>query len=175
MVERVATVIAHKIRDANPEENVSATVLAYSLAIQLNGLAIIISSLTIGILTNRTLDTFIALVSFSLLRLVSGGYHAKNMTMCYLISTVIISFIPHLQIDKNVLLYFNIITFMLVAIYAPRSKERNNISLSTLPYLKIASILLVCVGFYLDNSVVSLSLFAQAITLTPVLERGCQP
>ncbi|QDX94709.1 accessory regulator AgrB [Brevibacillus laterosporus] len=175
MVERVASTIAHIIKKATPEESASEEVLAYSLAIQLNGIAIIVSSLIIGVITGKAIDTLIALVSFSLLRLVSGGWHAKTMTLCYWVSTTIISLIPHLQIDKSLLLYFNLITFLLVAIYAPKSKEENNIPLSALPYLKIVSVLIVGIGFYLENTVVSLALFVQALTLIPALERRCQP
>ncbi|MCG7317669.1 accessory gene regulator B family protein [Brevibacillus laterosporus] len=175
MVEKVAETVAKKINAAAPNESVSVDVLVYSLTIQLYGLAITISSLLVGAYTGKLLDTLIALVSFVILRLLSGGCHAKNMFMCYCVSTLVISLIPHLPIDTSHVIYLNVITFFLVAFYAPRSQEINNIPLSALPFFKVASILLVCIGFYLDSSIISLSLFAQAITLIPVLERGCQP
>ncbi|AYB37566.1 accessory gene regulator B family protein [Brevibacillus laterosporus] len=175
MVEKVAETIAKKISAASPNEPVSVDVLVYSLIIQFYGLTIIISSLIIGASTGKLLETLIALVSFTVLRLLSGGCHAKNMFICYCVSTIVISLIPHISIDKTYAIYINAATFFLVAFYAPRSQEINNIPLSALPFLKVASILIICFGFYLDNSVISLSLFAQAITLIPVLERGCQP
>ncbi|MBG9776161.1 accessory gene regulator ArgB-like protein [Brevibacillus laterosporus] len=175
MVGKLALALAHKIKKATPEESTSEEVLAYSLSIQLNGIAIIVSSLIIGLITGKGCDTLIALVSFSLLRFASGGWHAKTMTTCYWLSTIIISLIPHLQIDKSLLLYLSIVSFLLVVIYAPRSKEENNIPRSALPYLKIVSVIIVCIGFYLDNTVVNLALFVQALTLIPALERRCQP
>ncbi|MED1789039.1 accessory gene regulator B family protein [Brevibacillus laterosporus] len=175
MVEKFTLALAHKIKKAAPDETASEEVLAYSLSIQLNGIAIIVSSLIIGLITGKGCDTLIALVSFSLLRLFSGGWHAKTMTMCYWVSTIIFSLIPHLPIGRSFLLYFSIISFLLVAIYAPRSKEENNIPRSALPYLKVISVIVVCIGLSLDNTVIILALFVQALTLIPALERRCQP
>ncbi|XOS93119.1 accessory gene regulator B family protein [Brevibacillus laterosporus] len=72
MVEKVAETIAKKISAASPNEPVSVDVLVYSLIIQFYGLAIIISSLIIGASTGKLLETLIALVSFTVLRLLSG-------------------------------------------------------------------------------------------------------
>jgi len=167
MIENLAEVLAKKIKAANPQETVSVERMKYALSNYISLLLIIGVSALIGVLTGKFIDTLVSLGSFMLLRVVSGGHHAKNMTTCFVISTIILSAIPHLTLPINIVLV-NMFTLIMVTLFAPLLVEQINMPVKARPYLKILSMLIVAVNFFIGSSTSTLSMFVQALLIIPL-------
>lgn len=163
--------IAHKIKEANPAETNSVETMAYSLSILINSFAVIGTSLLFGFFLGTTLNTFLAIFSFALLRMVSGGHHARNMTICFVVSTALFVLIPFIPIGNSSVIYVNLFTLLLVAIFSPYNGEKNNIPKRLYPVFKFMSIVLVLGSLLFSNESVALSMLAQALLLIPIRER----
>ncbi|MGG1442136.1 accessory gene regulator B family protein [Brevibacillus laterosporus] len=169
MIEKVSHFLAVKIHNANPDtdKKESVEVLLYSLSITLNYLLILFFSLLIGFLTNKFVETIVAMISFVVLRIFSKGYHARSLTTCFIVTTAIITVIPHVPMQDYTSV-INGLSVILVLIFAPNgSYEEGTISKSRARLLKGASVLLVASNFLMLSQVVALSFFIQALLLIP--------
>lgn len=171
MIEVMAERIAKMIKKANPEETKSVPVMAYSLSILINSFAVIIVSLIIGVLNGRTTETFLALISFATLRMVSGGHHARSLTVCFVVSTALFVLIPYIPLTKTQVTIANILALSLVAVFAPYNGEKNNIPQRVFPLFKAISITLVVTSLLIGHASIALSLLAQALLLIPLSGR----
>jgi accessory gene regulator B len=166
MIEKWSEDLAMKIKSMNPENTHSVSVLKYGLIIILNSLFTLLFIVLIGILTNHLSDTLLSMFSFAFLRLFSGGYHFKSATLCTLFSAAIFSIIPIVELNASTTFLFNILTCLLVCLYAPSSIEKqSNIPKKYYPYLKKISLAIVATNFFFLSDIVSLSFFVQSLML----------
>lgn len=101
--------IVEFIKKSNPEQTHSIEIMHYALSIIMNTLLIIMTSLCIGGLTGQLKETFLALFSFILLRMSSGGVHLKSARACNIVSIFICSLIPHITyLIHNHLIWINL-------------------------------------------------------------------
>ncbi|RFB31385.1 accessory regulator AgrB [Brevibacillus sp. VP] len=169
MIEKLSHFLAVKIHDANPdtEKKESVVVLSYSLSITINYLLVLSFSFLIGFLTNKFVETIVAMISFVVLRIFSKGYHAKSLTTCFILTTAIITVIPHIAME-NYTSVINGLNVILVLIFAPNgSYEEETISNNRARLLKAASIVLVASNFLFSSQIVALSFFIQSLLLIP--------
>ncbi|MED1787576.1 accessory gene regulator B family protein [Brevibacillus laterosporus] len=169
MIEKLSHFLAVKIHNANPDtdKKESVEVLLYSLSTTLNYLLILFFSLLIGFLTNKFVETIVAMISFVVLRIFSKGYHAKTLTTCFVLTTAIITVIPHVPVREYTSIT-NILNVILVLIFAPNgSFEEGTISKSRTQLLKGASVLIVASNFLMSSQVVALSFLIQSLLLIP--------
>lgn len=166
MIETISISIVKRIKERHPERTESLYDMAYKLSIFINNASIIFISCLVGVLTGTFAETFLALISFVLLRQFSGGFHAKNLTVCLIISSLLISIIPHIPIPGSILTPVNWITLALVVLFAPSHCEVNAIATHVRRFYKIISILLVVTNFFfIGSTIITLSFFAQALFL----------
>ncbi|QDX92020.1 accessory regulator AgrB [Brevibacillus laterosporus] len=167
MIEKLSYSLAVKIHDANPDKKESVDVLSYSLSITLNYLLVLSFSLLIGYLTNEFVDTIISMVSFIALRIFSKGYHAKSLTTCFILTTAIISLIPHVPMQDYTSVT-NILNVFMVLFFAPNgSFEGEVIPQKRVYLLKGISLIIVLSNFIISSHIVALSFFAQSLLLLP--------
>ena len=165
MIEVVAAKLAAHIKQAIPDHPRSEAVLAFSISFILNTVLIIVFSLIISLFTGRIMETITVLLSYAVLRQISGGHHLKSGGLCILVSTVGVSALSFSNFGHRIIFMMNILSLILVLIYSPSQLEGTRIPIRYYPMLKILSALVVCVNFFLQSSLVAASFLVQSLTL----------
>jgi accessory gene regulator B len=172
MIDTIANKLAASIKKANPEQTSSIEILQYSLLIYINTILIFVECLLIGWLTNKLLETLYCFIIFTILRFFSGGKHAGSVLVCNIVSTVLLTVIPHIANENFFLvLSMNIVSLFIVCIYAPNIDSETDIDRRYYPVLKVVSILIVTSNFYMQSGVMGMCLLAQSLTIIPWWER----
>ncbi|OAJ73964.1 accessory regulator AgrB [Brevibacillus sp. SKDU10] len=167
MIEKLSEVMSIKIKNASPERTNSVAILSYALSILLNLFFICFFLFLIGFWTNKLLGTFIALISFVILRFFSGGYHLKSLDQCFLVTTAIIAVIPHVPVNSFFVYLLTAISVILVFGFAPNSTYENLTVPRKVLLLKLSSVLIVSTNFVFGSPIVALSFFVQSLLLIP--------
>lgn len=166
MIHLMADRIAAGIKRTAPDHPASVAVLRYSIALLLNAVLIISLTLLLSALTGRTYEVLIILVSFALLRQVSGGIHLNSGMKCVLSTTVLFTVLSLIELSSTYVLVLNGIAAALCLIYAPsRIQQQTRIPVKYYPLLKLLSVLIVCSNFLIMSPVLSLSFIAQSMLL----------
>jgi len=141
-----------------------------------------------GYAFNALMTAVIAAIFGGLLRRVSGGAHFNTPFKCLIIGSISYGFIGVLAkklLDSNltnqyVLIFSLVVSFLLVAFFAPVDSEAKPIHSSSLRFkLKISSMVIIIISFLIiyvfDNPVLSVSAVLgvsyQSITLLPIFNR----
>ncbi|RFB37816.1 accessory gene regulator B family protein [Brevibacillus sp. VP] len=167
MIEKLSEAISIKIKNASPERTNSIAVLSYALSILLNFFFICFFLFLIGFLTDRLQETFIALMSFVILRFFSGGYHLKSLDHCVIVTTAIIAVIPYIPVNNIIVYLLTAISVILVLIHAPNSTYENLTVPRKVLTLKLCSVLIVSINFVIVSPIVALAFFVQSFLLIP--------
>ncbi|MGE7612545.1 accessory gene regulator ArgB-like protein [Paenibacillus sp. NPDC101420] len=164
--------IVELIKKSNPEQTHSIEIMHYALSIILNTLFIIITSLCIGGLTGQLKETFLALSSCMLLRMSSGGVHLKSARSCNIVSIFICSLIPHITyLIHNHIIWINLFSLLVMILCAPNPDANAQIPKEWYLGLKIISIILVSLNFWIHSSVIGLAFLVQSFTVIIPLQR----
>lgn len=167
-IERISLKIAQSIKDANPEETKSVEVMAFSISILINFFSVLTASMIIGYLFGKLEDTLESFFSLFILRSFSGGLHAKTLVGCFAASTIIFISSPFIPINENNIIILNIISLILVLMFAPNSNERNNIPENWHPFLKVISCIIVISNFFIGSAVIAVTFFIQSLLLIKI-------
>ncbi|QWU13378.1 accessory gene regulator B [Paenibacillus sophorae] len=166
MIDKAALYIATGIKRRIPNHPASVNVLAFSLGFVINTLSIIILSLLISLFTKRTDEITVLLIAFALLRQVSGGFHLNSGVKCVLFTSTIFTLVSLFQLNEVGILILNIISMILILIYAPTDIEKQSrIKRKYYPLLKIISVILISTSFFISSSSLALAFFLQSLTL----------
>ncbi|RXZ83331.1 accessory regulator AgrB [Paenibacillaceae bacterium] len=159
--------VACAIKNANPEETQSVAVMQYALGIIFNTLFSLLAALLIGLFTGQFLDTAIAFLTFVTIRMLSGGFHLKSAWACNIATIVLCTVIPHaaILITSSSVMILNIISLISMVLLAPRPDHNTRIPPKWFPLLKMLSVLVVILNFFLAYPVIGLVLAAQSFTL----------
>lgn len=142
----------------------------YPLEVYVYGVELLISSListvvifVIGALTKTFFESVIFLISFSLIRVYTGGYHSMTYLKCNIVSALsyiaIVVFL-YLITDfiKNpvIMLCGYVLTMFLAIIFAPVKHENKNLTTEEEKKYKTLSLLMItivymlcCAGYYI--------------------------
>jgi accessory gene regulator B len=171
LIEQVAHRIATKIKEVSPEETASVELMKFALIGILHNTIIIVTALCVGLITGKFADVLIAVASFMLLRLVSGGFHFKSPLSCFIFSTSVFIIVPFIPLASD-FKYFHVLTaasFLLCAIFAPSNiKEHIRVPEKYFFVFKILSLAVVAASYFIEHPVVTLSLLVQSFTLIPM-------
>lgn len=160
MINSLSKKIANKFFDDNDK---------YEKEVYIYGIELLISSavstsviLLIGLLTHTFFHSIIFLISFSAIRVYTGGYHSMTYLRCNIISALsyvaivvfqylFCSFISNLI----VMLCGYIFTMLLAVIFAPIKHDNKELSKADIKKYKYLSLLMItvvfavsCVGYY---------------------------
>ncbi|MGG4555126.1 MULTISPECIES: accessory gene regulator ArgB-like protein [Paenibacillus] len=166
MINMMANRIAVQIKRTAPDHPASIAVLRYSIALLLNAVLIITLTLLLSAFTGRTHEVLIILVSFALLRQVSGGIHLNSGMKCVLATTALFTMLSLIELSAFYMVILNVIAAMLCLLFAPsRIQQQTRIPVQYYPLLKWISVLIVCSNFLIMSPVLSLSFAAQSMLL----------
>ncbi|KGE16250.1 accessory gene regulator ArgB-like protein [Paenibacillus wynnii] len=166
MIDRAALLIATKIKEKVPDHQASVAVMKFSLEIVINTVSIIFFTLLVSIFTGNTKEAAIALISFAVLRQVSGGKHLNSSVSCILITTTMFTAITFVNINTFWQLTLNILSLILVLVYAPsRIEKQSRISRKYYPLLKVISSIIIISSFLISNPTLTLTFFVQSFSL----------
>lgn len=152
LVEISALKIAEALQRRYPNEVKNLEALYEWLAFKLSTVYVVAGCLLIGTITGKLLDTIVSVVSFALLRKLTGGYHFKSLTVCVIVSVLLLSTVPHIEFEVHANIILTALNVILISLN--RSIEQG---------YKLFAIIVVFVGFYNDPA--CLAFFAQACTL----------
>lgn len=165
MIERAATLLALKIKAANPSETSSVDVLKYGIAMSLNLLGVIIGCCVIGLITGKVFETLMAFGAFALLRRFSGGFHAKSLGVCVILSIALFAMIPLVPVNGLAQYTLKAVTVLLIVFLAPANCQGNDIPERFVKQFKAIAILLGIGHLLIDSAIIVLAFFAQAVLL----------
>ncbi|AIQ29403.1 hypothetical protein P40081_15545 [Paenibacillus sp. FSL P4-0081] len=166
MIEHLARLIARKIKKEVPNHHASTEVLEFSLSILINAAMILISTFLISIFTGRIVETIVALIAFPILRQVSGGFHLKTGMGCVLFTTILMTAISYSDFNNSTIVVLGIISLLLAIFYAPSGIEnQSRIPEKYYPLLKVISIFIISINFFILSPVIASAFFVQTLTL----------
>ncbi|WP_179032168.1 accessory gene regulator ArgB-like protein [Paenibacillus kribbensis] len=166
MIETMASKLAKQIKDTVPDHPASVPVLQYALALIINASMIIILTLFASLFTGRMAEAATILITFALLRQISGGIHLKTGMACVVVTSVAFTFLSCITLDSWWTNLFTGIALMLVLCFAPsRIEKQSRIPARFYPLLRLLSSILVCTNFVIGSSVVAVAFMVQSLTL----------
>lgn len=174
MINYIALKLSKTLKSKYPEELPSIDIMRYSIKfIIINAIPIAIIvclSYIFGFLSNA----LIALLSFSLLRMVSGGFHFKSPEMCSLFSSITILLIGYFgSWFGQASIYFNIMSLILNIIYSPSNiTKQTRIKEKYFFIFKIISVVIVICSMIINNHIISTAIFIQSLLLVRSLRKG---
>lgn len=167
MINNIVNNASRKLVDRFPNELPPYGITRYGIKFIVSNILPITLLLLVGWSLNIYNNVLISILSFSVLRLSSGGYHSKYPELCLIYSSILIIAIASVgKILNGFEWMFSIATLILVLIYAPSNIEnQTKILRKHYKYLKYISILTVALGTIVKDPIVSCSMFAQSLLL----------
>lgn len=171
MIENISQRLATGLKNRVPHHPASVAVFRFTIAVLINTIAIIILTLSIGFWTGNFEEVCIILVSFALLRAVSGGIHLKSGDKCVVVTTALFTTISIIDISQWVVFTLNSLSILLAYIYAPsRIEKQSKIDPKHYPKLKLLSIIIIATNFLFMSSILAVTFFVQCLTLIKLKE-----
>lgn len=166
MIEDWAGRLAANIKRSVPEHPASYAVLKYALSVILNVVSIVSITLLVSMLTGRTKEAVLILISFALLRQASGGVHIKSGTLCVLVTTALFTLISYIRLADLYAAAITAVSLVIILWLAPIDIDRQTrIPKRHWSKLKVVAALFVMSNFFIGSSVVALSYLAQSLSL----------
>ena len=167
MIDKISMKMSLALKRKYPDELPELETINYVHKFLLSNVIPIALILFVAFLADSFYSILVALIGFAVLRAFSGGLHIKKVEACILLSTSIIVLIPILgNYVGEYVQFITISTSILVAIYAPSNiRKQTLIPEKYFLYLKIISVLIVLSNLILENEILSVAFFVQAVTL----------
>lgn len=170
MIENVSKGLATFLKRNG--SHVSHEVLTYAFANILNIFFVTTSSITIGFISGRPIDTIVSLLAFGVIRHFSGGLHAKTMDQCFIASTMVIVVPPHIVLSSSAIIATTVACLMIFILFAPNITEDLNNAKDNKIRNKVISAVLVGINLYVQSSTLALIYLAQALLIIPYSRKG---
>ncbi|WEK54328.1 MAG: accessory gene regulator B family protein [Candidatus Cohnella colombiensis] len=168
MIETISSKMAHSIKRANPEHPASFEVLKYALASVINLVGTVLLAVLLAILLDHVVGTLVALVSFGMLRSVSGGYHMNSSVHCMIVTALAANAIPYIQLSSTVILIMTVVSVILAMLFAPSNIEKSSrIPARYYPLLKLIATLIISSNLLFNSSVAATCFLLQSSFLIP--------
>ncbi|MNO24146.1 accessory protein regulator protein B [compost metagenome] len=166
MIELLAARMAISLKRSVPDHPTSVEVFKFAISMMLNLLFVVVATLVISLFTGHTGEAAVILISFAVLRQLTGGMHLKSNLQCAVFSTLIFTGISMLSVSSTWTIAATITAIMIISFLAPVGIERQSrIPVKYFPYMKLAALLLVASNFLILSPALALSFLAQSVTL----------
>ncbi|MBU8908749.1 accessory gene regulator ArgB-like protein [Desertibacillus haloalkaliphilus] len=119
MFERWAMACADHIKKSNPDETEPHDILVFGFTIVINLLFTFLLALVLGALLGVLALTLQVILSFMLLRVLTGGAHLESSLACSIASLFLISAFVWLPVSPWLMYVYFISTIILIVLYAP--------------------------------------------------------
>jgi accessory gene regulator B len=166
-IDRAAESIAQSIRRNNPNAG-SEVALKYASSLLINTLTAITAALLISMVTGHFYSCLIGIVSFTLVRFVSGGMHMSTSVSCCVLSIVIFITASYVNFDySSIFILMDITSIIILMITAPNDiKNVSSIDPKYYPLLKLIAVVLVASNFWIQSSVLTAAFIIEAFLTT---------
>jgi len=162
----LATRLAEGIVKEAPEFSTRVGRIRHTLVFLLNIIPIIVLTTIIGLVTGRLAEMWTVLLSFAILRQVSGGLHMGTSEMCILVTTIGATVLSFAQFPLAAIHIMTLVSLILVLIFAPsRIEGRTLFPKKHFKYLKAAAAILVLSNFLVQSSEIAAAFLAQSLML----------
>jgi accessory gene regulator B len=162
----IAYKIAISLKKRAPNHHGSVEVLQFAVEALLNTCSTIILALGISLFTGKLAATGLALISFALLRMLSGGFHLKNGWSCTLVSAITANLVSFGHYSFTTITLMTGISIILAAVFAPsRIEEQTRIPVKYFPVLKVLSMVLISSNLFIGSSVIATAFLIQSLLL----------
>lgn len=166
MIEQLATRMAVSIKRSVPNHPSSVEIFKFAISIMLNLLIVVVATMGISLITGRPGEAASILISFALLRQLTGGMHLKSNLLCAVFSATTFTVISLINMDEVYILAVTLVAAFIVLFLAPVGIEKQSrISSKYYPYMKLAALMLIASNVLILSPALSLSFLAQSITL----------
>jgi accessory gene regulator B len=166
MLEQLSGWIAERIKEIVPEHPASYAVLKFAIAVVLNVVFVVGFTLLVSLITGNAAEAGWILISFALLRQVSGGVHLKSGLGCVLFTTAMFTVISYVQAGPFWVQFMNGLSLLLVVLFAPSGIDKQTrIPEKHWPKLKFIAAVLVIGNIFIASPVIAASFTAQAVSL----------
>ncbi|MGF7050772.1 accessory gene regulator B [Paenibacillus sp. DS2015] len=166
MIESLALKIAIGIKQSAPNHPSSVDVLKYGLALLLNIVFIITGSLMISMVTGKVTHVVAILISFAVLRQLTGGIHLKSGMSCMICSITLFTVVSFANFDGYYVELLTGASLLLILLFAPSGmNEQSAIPERYYPLLKLIALILVSLNFIIVSPVIAASFFIQSLTI----------
>ncbi|XEC93907.1 accessory gene regulator ArgB-like protein [Paenibacillus tarimensis] len=166
MIEAWAEKLAISIKGANEKETASINVMKFALIIIINFLIPCMCALMVGLMTGKSVETAVSVLTFVLVRASSGGYHFQTSTVCTVVSTIVMAVPPHISFPDQWNIYVTGFAFILFLIFAPANiKGYARMPERYFLLMKIISLIIVGSNFILLSPLLTTVFLLQGISL----------
>lgn len=171
MIENISQRLAVGLKKRVPDHPASIAVFHFTIAVLINTIAIILLTISIGLWTGRFKEVCVILISFALLRSISGGIHLKSGDKCVVVTTVLFTTISLINIGEWLVFSLNFLSILLAYLFAPSGIEKQSkIDPEHYPKLKFLSIIFIATNFFFMSSILAVTFFVQCLTLIKLKE-----
>jgi len=162
----LATRLAEGIVKEAPEFSTRVGRIRHTLVFLLNIVPILLLTTIIGLVTGRLAEMWTVLLSFAILRQVSGGLHMGTSEMCIMVTTIGATVLSFAQFHLAALHTMTLASLILVVVFAPsRIEGRTLFPKKYFKYLKVAAAILVLSNFFIQSPAVAAAFLAQSLML----------
>ncbi|NUU74788.1 accessory gene regulator B family protein [Paenibacillus xylanilyticus] len=174
MIEAAAWRIAKHIKTVVPNHPAPIENLNHSLIITLNFFTVIALSVLGSFFTGHGRETAIILISFALLRQLTGGLHLESSTWCAVATAGTATLLSLISLSHITTLVLTVVGLICVLIFAPAGIEDQTIIPERFyPILKVAGIIIITSNFWIESSHTAIAFCAQGLMLAAyVLFKG---
>lgn len=171
MIDALSMRLAVHVKALNPEETPSLEIMRYGIKFMIFNLITALAITVTALLFGNFEQALLCMISFAILRSISGGYHIKTAGLCAIASASMIqcSILLGEVINKynNMELIIGIVTLILVSIFAPSNiEEQTRIPKKYHGWLKVISVSLVLLNIlWINNILLASGFFIQSLTL----------
>lgn len=166
IIEGWSEKIAISIKNMDRNGTASVPVMKFALIILFNYSIPVVISLVIGAFCGTFGSTLLSLLTFTVIRMLSGGYHFKSSTICMTAMIIVGVIPPFISISGEWVFILNFMSIILVLWLAP-SKMRgyHRMPEKYYPLMKVASALLISTNFAIASEIMALVFAVQALSL----------
>ena len=166
MIEQLAFKMAVSLKRSVPGHPTSVEVFKFAISMILNLMFVVIATLALSFITGYTSKAAVVLLSFALLRQLTGGMHLKTNLQCVLVSTGIFTVITLIDFSNRITIAATLISFAIVFFLAPVGiAQQSRIPAKYYPYMKLIALVLIVSNLFFLSTALSLSFLVQSFTL----------
>jgi len=153
MLEKFSIAVVSRLKLKGVIEESIEDIYVYGIQVMLSNLIGIISSLLIGIMFSALVEVIVFLVPFIVTRRFTGGFHANNSVVCFLITCLCVSVAivigKYCYIPSYMCIIFGIISVLVIIFLAPIENKNKILTEKLKKRCKTYSIILSLFQFFL--------------------------
>jgi accessory gene regulator B len=166
IIEGWSEKIAVSINNVDDKKTASVAVMKFALIILFNYSIPVFLSLIIGAICGTFMGTLLSITTFTVIRMLSGGYHFKSSSVCMSAMVIIAVVPPFVHLPEIWIMSLNLLSIVLVLLLAPSNmRGYHRMPEKFYPLMRIASAFLVVSNFAIASEILALVFAIQAISL----------